>query len=205
MPCNDDVRIGLFGGTFNPIHNGHIKMAETARKQFKLNYIYFIPCGIPPHRTKDLYPVKLRYEMVLQAIKGKTYFKVLDIEIKKKKPAYTIETVKELINKKYFTIRNLKSEIFFLIGADEFENLKKWKYPEKLAKIVIFLVLPRPEEKIKAPKIKGLKWHMVHTKPVNISSTEIRKNLKLKNVESVKKLIPPSVYKTLFFYFQQWL
>lgn len=199
MPVHNKTvkRIGIFGGTFNPIHNGHIKMAEAARKEYRLSSVYFIPSGIPPHRSKDLYPAKLRYEMVSKAIKDKTYFKVLDIEIKKKKKAYTIDTINSLL----VGICRHKPSLYFLIGADEFENLKKWKSPEKLAKMVTFLVLPRPEEKIKVPKIKNLKWHMVRTKPVNISSTEVRKNLK-KGI-SIKKMIPLSLYKTLFFYFQQ--
>jgi nicotinate-nucleotide adenylyltransferase len=181
MPHNDKARIGLFGGTFNPIHNGHIKMAEAARKQFKLKCVYFIPCGIPPHRAKDLYPAGLRYKLVAGTVKNKKYFKVLDIEVRKKKPCYTIDTVKELIKRS-------KETLYFLIGADEFENLKTWKSPDKLAKMVTFLVLPRPEEKVKIPKIKGLKWHMVHAKPINISSTEIRK--KIKEKKSIKDLVP---------------
>ena len=173
-------------------------MAEAARKEYKLSSVYFIPSGIPPHRTKDLYPVKLRYEMVSKAIKDKTYFKVLDIEIKKKKKAYTIDTIKQFCVGAYCSKPLL---LYFLIGADEFENLKKWKSPNELAKMVTFLVLPRPEEKVKIPKIKSLKWHTVHTKPVNISSTEIRKNVK-KGIP-IKKMVPPSVYKTLSFYSQQ--
>src|SRR3990167_8941860 len=79
-------RIGLFGGTFNPIHIGHIKMAEAAKKEYKLNCVYFIPCGIPPHKPKEkMLPAKLRYSLVKEAIKGKKYFEVLDIEIRKKK------------------------------------------------------------------------------------------------------------------------
>src|SRR3990167_10676833 len=112
---NNIARIGLFGGTFNPIHNGHIKMAEAARKEYKLSSVYFIPSGIPHHRTKDLYPVKLRYEMVSKAIKDKTYFKVLDIEIKKKKKAYTIDTIKQFCVGAYCSKPLL---LYFLIGAD---------------------------------------------------------------------------------------
>src|SRR3989338_4477384 len=91
-------RIGLFGGTFNPIHYGHLKMAEATRKEYKLDIVYFIPCGTPPHKSKkDLLPAKKRLELVKKAIKGKKYFKVLDVEIKKKKPCYTIDTVKEFL------------------------------------------------------------------------------------------------------------
>ena len=170
------MRMGLFGGTFNPIHIGHIKMAEASRKEYKLNVIYFIPCGIPPHKQKkDLLPAKLRCELVRKAIRGKKYLKVLDIEIKKKKPCYTIETIKRLCVE---TCRG--KSLHFLIGQDEFEKLHTWKKPNELAKIVIFLVLPRGKrKKLKLPRVKSLKWHMVHTEPVDVSATEIRSKSKL--------------------------
>ncbi len=174
-------RIGIFGGAFNPINIGHLKMAEAARKEYKLNVVYFIPCGIPPHKPKkDLLPAKLRYELVKKMIKGKKYFDVLDIEIKKKKPAYTIETIKELVRKKFHNV------LYFLIGADEFEKLHTWNKPNTLAKLVVFLVLPRhltpsasKQKLLKLPKIKELNWHLVHTKPINISSTEIRRKMNM--------------------------
>jgi nicotinate-nucleotide adenylyltransferase len=157
-------------------------MAEAARKEYKLLCVYFIPCGIPPHKPKDkMLPKELRYELVKKAIKGEKYFRVLDIEIKKKKPAYTIDTIKMLTRKQFQRVfvgasRDLPL-LCFLIGADEFEKLHKWKKPNELARLVHFLVLPRLSKKIRAPKIKGLKWSMVHTKPINISSSEIRKKL----------------------------
>ncbi|OGI08449.1 MAG: nicotinate (nicotinamide) nucleotide adenylyltransferase [Candidatus Melainabacteria bacterium RIFCSPLOWO2_12_FULL_35_11] len=163
-------RIGIFGGTFNPVHHGHLKMAEAARKEYKLSCIYFIPCGIPSHKQKkDLLPAKTRYKLIKKALKGKKYFKVLDIEIKKKKPAYTIDTI--------LSLQSNDVKLFFLIGQDEFEKLHTWNKANKLAKLVTFLVLPRHSKKIKLPKVKKLKWFKVHTKPINISSTEIRGKL----------------------------
>jgi len=191
IPRNDTQRVGIFGGTFNPIHIGHLKMAEAARKEYQLSVVYFIPCGIPPHKSNAetcrgmfLLPAKLRYEMVKKAIEDKKHFKVLDIEIKKKKPCYTIDTITSL---KW--INNVKT--YFLIGADEFENLKTWKGANNLAKLITFLVLPRPSKNIKVPKIKNLKWHLVHTKPINISSSEIREKLALG--KSVRKFMPASL------------
>ncbi len=180
------ANVGLFGGTFNPIHIGHIKMAEAARKEYKLDIVYFIPCGIPPHKPKkDLLPAKKRFNLVKKAIKGKKYFKVLDIEIKKKKPCYTIDTVKKFVG----AYCSKPLQLFFLIGQDEFEKLYTWDKANQLAKYVTFLVLPRvgaipmclPNRKAKPmylPRIKNLKWFKVHTKPINISSTEIRKRSK---------------------------
>ena len=169
------VKFGLFGGTFNPIHIGHLQMAEAARKEYKLSCVYFIPCGIPPHKLKQkLLPARFRYKLVKEAIKGKKYFKVLDIEIKKKKPCYTIDTIKTIVE----THRGA-SLLYFLIGQDSFESLHTWTKPNELAKLVIFLVLPRGKKNIKLPKVKNLKWYMVHTKPIDVSASEIREQLKL--------------------------
>ena len=184
-------QIGIFGGTFNPVHIGHLKMAEAARKEYKLSCVYFIPSGVPPHKRKEkLFPAKLRYKWVLEATRKKKYFKVLDIEIKKKKPAYTIYTIK-----KFSILYPQLSILYFLIGADEFENLKTWKRATELVKLVTFRVLPRPLKNIKAPKIKNLNWKLVHTKPINISSTEITE--RLKKGKAVKKLLPREVRKIL--------
>jgi len=187
------VNIGLFGGTFNPIHIGHLKMAEAARKEYKLSCVYFIPCGIPPHKQKkDLMPAKKRYELVKKAIKGKKYFKILDIEIKKKKPCYTIDTIMSLrgaLATKQSRVNSRKmigiasplarnDILFFLIGQDEFEKLHMWDKANQLAKLVTFLVLPRLSRKIKLPKVKNLKWFKVHTKSINVSSTKIRERTK---------------------------
>ena len=191
-------RFGIFGGTFNPVHIGHIKMAEAARKEYKLSKIYFIPCGVPPHSKVSLLPAKLRYEMVKKSIKGNKYFKILDIEIKKKRPAYTIETIKELYDKKHSVLSTQYSVLYFLIGADEFENLKTWKKCKELAKLVTFLVLPRPSKNIKAPKIKNLKWHLVHTKPVNISSSEIRERIKKKKDRYSPIFFPDTSFAQVF-------
>lgn len=173
-------KIGLFGGTFNPVHYGHLKMADEARKQFKLDVVYFIPNGNPPHRKKNLLSAKKRYELVKSAIKGNKYFEVLDIEIKKKKPSYTIDTVKELIlSWRVFSSLlpfSPSPVLFFLIGQDAFEQLETWHKSEDLVKLVIFIVFPRGEKKIKPPKIKNLKWKKLKTKPINISASELRKS-----------------------------
>ena len=190
-------RAGLFGGTFNPIHHGHLKMAESARKEYKLDVIYFIPCGMPPHKSKkDLLSTKLRMKLLKKAIQGKKYFKVLNIEIKKKKPCYTVDTILSLrgalaTKQSHFCFNSRRLlrqgcalprndvKLYFLIGQDEFEDLHTWHKPNKLAKLVTFLVLPRGSKKIKLPKVgtgrdQSLQWFKVHRKPINISSSQIR-------------------------------
>lgn len=167
-------RIGLFGGTFNPIHFGHLKMADEARKKFKLDIIYFIPNGNPPHRKKDILPAKKRYQLVKNAIKENKYFKVIDIETKNKKPSYTVDTLKKLLQADI-----CESQVtYFLIGQDAFEELEIWHKIDELVKLVKFIVFPRGKKKIKPPKIKNLQWKALKTKPINISAKEIRKSFK---------------------------
>lgn len=179
-------RIGLFGGTFNPIHYGHLKMADEARKSFKLDIVYFIPNGNPPHKKKELLPAKKRYELVKKAIKGNKYFQVLDVEIKKKKPSYTIDTVKKFLNSKILRFPNPQSHLphsphlfYFLIGQDAFEELETWNKVDELVKLVEFIVFPRGKKKIIPSKIKNLKWKALKVKPINISGKEVRKSLKI--------------------------
>ena len=164
------ARIGLFGGTFNPIHIGHIKMAKAALKEFKLDKVYFIPCGVPPHKPlKEMLLAKLRYKLVKKAIKKNKRFKISDVEIKKKTKCYTIDTVKAIVGAYGRT-----PLLYFLIGQDEFENLHTWKGAKELAGLVTFIVLPRGKKKIKTPKIKNLSWKLLKIKPIDMSSTIIR-------------------------------
>ncbi len=183
-------KIGLFGGAFNPIHIGHIKMAEAAQREYKLSHVYFIPCGIPPHKPKkEILPAQARCELVKKAIRGNKSFSVLDIEIKKKKKTYTLNTVKEIRETMLSAsgTHSGASLIYFLIGQDEFEKLHTWYKANELAKLVKFLVFPRVRdgaskaEKIKPPSVENLNWSLVHAKPVNISSTEIRNKIKKMN------------------------
>ena len=165
-------RIGLFGGTFNPIHIGHIKMAKAALRQFKINKIYFIPCGIPPHKSpKKMLPAKLRYKLIKKALGKNKHFEVLDIEIKKKKKCYTVDTIKTFVENCHGN-----SLLYFLIGQDEFEQLHTWKGARELVKLVTFIVLPRGKKELKTPKkMNNLEWRLLKMKSINISSTEIRK------------------------------
>lgn len=187
-------RIAIFGGTFSPIHKGHLMMAETARKKNKIDEVWFIPCGNPPHRqNKGLLPPSLRYKLVKSEIKGKKHFKALDIEIKKKTKSYTYQTVKKLISK--YRLTPDKYELFFIVGQDEFEKLHTWKCPAKLSELVEYIVLPREKKKIVKPNVRKIKWKRLVAKKINISAEEIRDNLK--NNKSISKLVSKEVEKEL--------
>jgi nicotinate-nucleotide adenylyltransferase len=132
-------RIGLFGGTFNPIHLGHLWAAETVRKNFGLGSIIFIPSAVPPHKEPDgVAPARDRFDMLCLAL-AKTSFTASDVELKRKGPSYTIDTVR------HFQSTGSKETIFFLIvGLDAFVEMDTWKLFQDLFSSIPMLVLPRP-------------------------------------------------------------
>lgn len=134
------LRLGLFGGSFNPIHNGHLAIAKQAHDILKLDRTLFIPTGDPPHkRDGALAPAQHRYEMVRLAIAGIPAFKLSDIEITRQGKSYSIDTVREL-QRRYGPATTL----FFLIGLDAFLDLPSWREPDALLAACSFVVISRP-------------------------------------------------------------
>jgi len=133
------MKIGILGGTFNPVHIGHLILAEEAREKLGLDKIVFIPTALPPH--KDSLNIALadkRLKMLKLAIKGNKHFTVSDIEIKRKGRSYTIDTLKEL-KQKYS-----RDELYFIIGSDLLKYLNEWKDLNEIIKMVKFVVATRP-------------------------------------------------------------
>lgn len=186
VPEKNMSRIGIMGGTFDPIHIGHLIIAEKAREEFSLKKVFFIPAGIPPHKKETFASPFHRLEMVRTAIKGNRYFQIDDVEIKKQTPAYTYETVM------YFKSLSPGTEIFFITGTDIFSELKTWYRYQDLVKEVTFLVAPRQmDEKKQLPEISFLKYRFIHSPVVDISSSYIR--LCLSEGKSIKYLVPDGV------------
>jgi nicotinate-nucleotide adenylyltransferase len=133
-------RIGLFGGTFNPIHVGHVQAARDARKQFGLDQIHLIPCALPPHKFHgSLAPAQDRVEMARLALKGTSAITVSTIEIDRPGPTYTVDTLEALSG-----IRNRETSLFFLVGVDAFLEVHTWKSFTKLFDLATFVVMSRP-------------------------------------------------------------
>jgi len=133
------MQIGLLGGTFNPIHNGHLQISQEILERFPLDQILFIPSGIPPHKVESDIPSGLhRLEMTRLAVLPFPRFKVLDLEVRRSGPSYSVETLYELR-------RTLKGEIYFIIGIDAFLEIESWKEPDTLASLCHFIVVSRPE------------------------------------------------------------
>ena len=137
------MRIGIFGGTFNPIHIAHLRIAEEVRVRFSLDQICFIPASIPPHKETNIARAENRLELVQQAISSNPYFTLSDIEIQRKGPSYTIDTIK--VCKSNWKDR---SQIFFIVGSDAFLEIDTWKSYRLLFDLISFIVMPRPQNNV---------------------------------------------------------
>lgn len=133
-------RIGLFGGTFNPIHRGHEQVAKDVLEQFSLDHIYVIPCALPPHKTRGiLASASDRLEMIQRALQNQCAVTVSDTEIRRSGISYTIDTVADFRNRYSDEVR-----FFFMLGMDAFLEIHTWKSYRQLFKLTAFILMTRP-------------------------------------------------------------
>jgi len=178
------MKIGILGGTFNPVHIGHLILAEEAREKLGLDKIVFIPTALPPH--KDSLNIALadkRLKMLKLAIRGNKYFMVSDIEIKRQGRSYTIDTLKEL-KQKYS-----RDELYFIIGSDLLKYLNEWKDLNEIIKMVKFVAATRPGYPLEQiPQyIKTLA-----IRAVDVSGFEVRECVQ--ENKSFRYLVPEAVF-----------
>ena len=172
-------KIGIIGGTFNPIHLAHLYIAYEAKCQLNLDKVIFMPAGSPPHKkNEDILEAPLRYEMVLEAIKKYEYFEISNYEIEKEGFSYTYET-----------LENFKSEdniLYFITGADCLINIEKWKNPDRIFKASNLVVFNRPGYDKESLKLQKNEIEKKYNTSINfldimdleISSTMIRDRIK---------------------------
>jgi nicotinate-nucleotide adenylyltransferase len=132
------MRLGLFGGTFDPIHLGHLILAEACRETCGLDRVWFVVSGEPPHKPRKRTALADRLEMARIAVAGHAAFEVSDIEAQRPGPHYSAETV-ELIHRE-----RPEDQLFFLIGADSLADLPSWYQPERLLRLATLIVVNRP-------------------------------------------------------------
>ena len=185
------MKIGLFGGTFDPIHFGHLIVAETVRSDFGLDRILFIPAAIPPHKIKtSLSPASLRLAMVKLALEKVPYFEASDIEIKRGGISYTVDTVRWFWESDDWE----GNEFYLLIGSDSLLELGTWKDPDKILERIPILVMGRPGFDFeKAEKRFQKKIVPVEVPLIDISSSEIRRRVKER--KSIRYWVPEKVEK----------
>lgn len=191
-------RIGVMGGTFDPIHNGHLVTAEEAWRQFGLDQVLFVPSGHPPHKEdrKSLDPED-RYLMAVIATATNPHFKVSRMEIDRPGPSYTIDTVKEL-----HRIYGNNTDVFFITGADAILEILTWKQPEQVLQEATFIAATRPGYDLKrleaslpeAEKVRHAtnpRVLVMEIPTLAISSTDIR--ARVKEGRPITYLVPEGV------------
>jgi len=206
------MKLGIFGGTFNPIHFGHLRVAEEARELAGLDKVIFIPSGTPPLKTKDIAPASHRYAMTKLAVRNNPFFDVLDIECRGRQKSYTVKTLEKL--------RELYPDdrLHFMLGIDAFLDIPNWHRSEILLSLADFIILSRPDRRfedmaaspylsVKRPLLRKLDRELetaymttlsngriiilAKVSPVNISATDIR--TRMKQGQSIKYLLPAEV------------
>lgn len=168
-------KIGILGGSFNPIHNGHLYIARQALERCGLDQILFVPTGRAPHKdNRNFVSKQHRYEMTRLAIAGEPRFAVSDIEIQTEGVCYTVHTMAAL-QKQY-----PESTLYYIIGADSLFSILTWHRPEQLLKTLKLIVVDRDGQDIDARagqyrRQYGADITVCHIPPVDISATEIRR------------------------------
>jgi len=188
------MKIGVLGGTFNPVHNGHLLIAGVAKDALDLDVVYFIPAARTPLKDgTEILPARHRVEMVRLAISAFSYFKLSEIEIDRPGPSYTVDTIAGLREN-----IGAQNEIYFIIGLDSLAQLPQWKEPGRLIKLCRLASVPRPgyslpEMTALEKAIPGLSKRLtVLDKPLtDISATEIRE--RVKKGLSITGLVPAPV------------
>lgn len=182
-------KIGLFGGTFDPIHTGHLIVAEIIRDALDLEKVFFIPVKRHPFKDNDFIAHDdHRYRMIQLAISDNKHLAVSDIELKSDGISYTVETIEKIRNE----YPEERWDIYFLMGMDNLNQLHRWREPETLVKMCKVVVFSRPgfEPRKEAQKFLD-SVQIIPTPLLEISSTQIRN--RIKQAQTVRYLVPPRV------------
>ena len=196
MQIRGPQRIGILGGTFNPLHMGHLILAATAQELFELSKVIFIPCACPPH--KDGTPVvagQQRLDMVAAAIEDSLSFEVSDLEIERGGRSYAVDTVRELC------AQYPAAQLFFIIGSDSLKELYQWKDIYDLLPLCEFVTFSRPGHELDNIGLSDLgladPWparllqRVRRGRHIEISSSEIRG--RVAEGLAIRYLVPPAV------------
>lgn len=177
------MKFGIFGGSFNPVHLGHLLVSEDIREKLKLDKIIFIPSFDPPHK-KNLLPFHQRYKMLKMAIENNRHLAISDIEKRRCGKSFTVDTLREL-KKSYPRV-----QLYFVMGIDQYIELATWKEPEKLFRYARIVVISRPG--FRAQKFKDQRPIFLDVIKIDIASAQIRKRIR-QNL-SVRYMLPESVW-----------
>lgn len=187
-------RLGIMGGTFDPIHYGHLVAAEMARSKFNLSKVLFIPSGTPPHKDRnDISDAGLRFEMIERAIQDNSAFDISALELERKGPSYTVDTLRVL--RRTWP----DHELYFITGSDVLREIFSWREVEEILKMTEFIGAARPgfdasdfllKVQEEHPETQG-RIHYLEVPALAISSTEIR--ARVKRGQPIRYLLPEPV------------
>lgn len=178
MP-KDTKRVGVFGGTFDPVHIGHLIVAAEARAHLDLDRVLFVPARVSPLKPEGtLFSAAERLRMVELAIEGNPHFEVSTIDLEREGPSYTVETLRIIRDELYDNIK-----LFFIMGADALETLDAWYRPQEIISIARIVAISRPGAKLDLEPLEedlpGISeaTDIIDTLQIGISSTDLRSRL----------------------------
>jgi len=182
-------RLGLFGGTFDPPHVGHLALAEWARESLRLDLVLFVPAGRPPHKSRaDLSDTAARLAMTRLAVRGQPAFRVSNLETRRDGPSFTVDTLREVRD------RFPSARRFLLIGADSLADLSHWRNPEEIVRLATLVVAVRPGEKAARGRLAfGRRPIWLDNPGLEVSSSTIR--ARARAGRSVRYLVPDAVVR----------
>jgi nicotinate-nucleotide adenylyltransferase len=187
------LRIGIFGGSFNPVHNGHLKLAGEALSELNLDRVIFVPSFQTPLKKNQMLPADLRLTLLKKATKKFSHFSVSACEMEREGLSYTVDTLR------YFRKSLGKNAVlYFLAGRDAVKNLKKWKSYKQLFRLCRFVVMTRPGYKIVKTNLPII---FMPLDAIHVSSSEVRD--RLNKGLAINKLIPSESQKLLMQYLKK--
>jgi nicotinate-nucleotide adenylyltransferase len=162
------VKVGVFGGTFDPPHVGHLVVAQEVHFRLGLDRVLWVPAAVPPHkRDQAITPGDVRFEMVRAAIAGDDRFEASDVEVRRGGASYTVDTLRQL------TADRPEDELFLILGADQLAELDTWREPDEVARLATIVGFARAGEA--PPDLKRAR--IVRVPRVDVSSTEVRRRV----------------------------
>lgn len=187
-------RVGVLGGTFDPVHNGHLAIAEEARERVGMLEVLFVPAGQPWMKAGNIItPARQRVEMVRLAIAGKSYFKLATVEVDRPGPTYTVDTLAQLREQS-----GGRTVLYFIMSWDTLPELPRWKEPSRIIEMSFLVAVPRPgysrpDLALLSGQIPGLaeKVILLDGPLVDLSATAIRE--RVANGLPIDNLVPPAV------------
>lgn len=183
-----ELRVGIFGGLFDPIHLGHLKLAQSAHRSLKLDRVILVPAYISPFKRKQRgASATHRLKMVRLATKKFSWIKISQFELRRKRVSFSIDAIKH-----FYKMFTKGTHIFLLMGQDAFCSLRRWKEHKEILKLINIAVAKRSTQKGSIPSLFHFKIPM---QEISISSTEIRRQLSTGQYNQVKNCLPREVYQ----------